>query len=86
MESDDQIILFSKESEHLGTQTKRSFSSKALSVITVEPTIFFGTLGYGLSCIISQVNKYFIKTLHLNKMTLFSYFNVSLHEIFTYEK
>ena len=33
-----------------------SFARRSLSYISIEPAIFLGTLGYGLSSIISQVN------------------------------
>ena len=38
-----------------------SFARRSLSYISIEPAIFLGTLGYGLSSIISQV-KYVINS------------------------
>ena len=37
------------------TQISTSYARQALSMISLEPAIFLGTLGYGLSSIISQV-------------------------------
>ena len=37
------------------TPVSTSFARRALSVISLEPAIFLGTLGYGLSGIICQV-------------------------------
>ena len=41
-----------------------SFARRSLSLISIEPAIFLGTLGYGLSSIISQVIYYVTNSVH----------------------
>jgi hypothetical protein len=41
-----------------------SFARRSLSYISIEPAIFLGTLGYGLSSIISQVIYYIKNSIH----------------------